>query len=173
MSAEETTSHIRNELRAFIGLAFERLCQEWVVAQAYKSKLPFAPQAVGSHWSRQVQIDVIAINHEARKVLLGECKWGTNRVNRQVVRDLIETKGANLRQELPDGDRWHFYYVVFASDADGRLDAEKLKDRVPFELDGAAMMFCGPPPLRLAIVDGLKKMGKKFSAVKFELFEFR
>ena len=88
------------------------------------------------------------------------------------VRDVSEAiNGEMLKAKAAETAK--FSYVVFASDADGRLDAEKLKDRVPFELDGAAMMFCGPPPLRLAVVDGLKKMGKKFSAVKFELFEFR
>lgn len=113
MSAEETTNHIRSELRAFIGLAFERLAQEWIVAQARAQKLPFTPQAVGSHWSRKVQIDVVAINHDTREILLGECKWGTDAVGRQVVRDLIEQKAVKLRQELPNGEQWHFYYAIF------------------------------------------------------------
>ena len=43
--------------------------------------LGFAPQAVGSHWSRSVQIDVIAINWQTHDVLLGECKWGAEAVD--------------------------------------------------------------------------------------------
>ncbi len=66
-----------------------------------------------------------------------------------------------------------FSYILFSSDEEGRLDAQKLTDLVDFEIDGASMMFCGPPPLRLAITKGLKNMGKKLSSVKFELFEFR
>ncbi|HUV91171.1 MAG TPA: DUF234 domain-containing protein [Anaerolineae bacterium] len=29
---------------------------------------------VGSHWSRQAQADVVAINWRERAILLGECK---------------------------------------------------------------------------------------------------
>ena len=67
----------------------------------------------------------------------------------------------------------NFYYVPYISSEEGRLDAEKLSEKVPFELDGAGMWFCGPPPLRKAIEVGVKKLGKKFSLVKYELFEFR
>lgn len=66
-----------------------------------------------------------------------------------------------------------FQYVLYCTDDKGRLDAQKLIDIVEFELDGADLMFCGPPPLRNAIVSALKPLGKKFSSQKFELFEFR
>jgi hypothetical protein len=69
---------------------------------------------VGSHWSRRVQVDVVAVNHQSKEILLGECKWGEGTVNRQVVRELIEQKGPKVRQELPGGDDWTFHYAVFA-----------------------------------------------------------
>ena len=93
MPIEETVSHIQNELRSFVGLAFERLAQQWIVQQAHAGALPFSPEAVGSHWSRRVQIDVVAINWQTRDILLGECEWGQRPVDRQVARDLIERKG--------------------------------------------------------------------------------
>ena len=114
LSAEETTAHIRSELRAFVGLAFEKLAQEWTVKQARAQGLPFMPESVGSHWSRRVQVDVAAVNHQTREILLGECKWGEGAVSRQVVRELIEQKGPKARQDLPDGDSWTFYYAFFA-----------------------------------------------------------
>ncbi|MEE9376045.1 MAG: ferric reductase-like transmembrane domain-containing protein [Rhizobiaceae bacterium] len=67
----------------------------------------------------------------------------------------------------------NFAYAFYTSENNGHMNAEKLKDLVGFELDGALMMFCGPPPLRSAIEKGLKAMGKTFSSTKFELFEFR
>ncbi|MDJ0756600.1 MAG: ATP-binding protein [Ardenticatenaceae bacterium] len=114
LSTEETTAHIRRELRSYIGLAFEQLAQQWVVAQARGQALPFTPQGVGSHWSRRVQVDVVAINHETREILLGECKWGTEPVSRQVVRDLIEVKSPQLRRDLSLGDQWAFHFAVFS-----------------------------------------------------------
>jgi len=48
-------SHIQNELWSFVGLAFERLAQQWIVKQARAGALSFTPEAVGSHWSRRVR----------------------------------------------------------------------------------------------------------------------
>ena len=64
--------------------------------QAHAHNLPFAPESVGSHWSRRVQVDVVAVNHQSREILLGECKWGEEPVSRQIVRELIEQKGPKL-----------------------------------------------------------------------------
>ena len=113
MSPEETTAHIRRELRAFVGLSFEKLAQQWVAVQARAGNLPFAPEAVGSHWSRRVQVDVVAINHQSKEILLGECKWGEGKITRKIVRELVEQKGPKVRQELPKGDEWVFHYAIF------------------------------------------------------------
>lgn len=110
----ETMVHLQQELRAFVGLGFESLAQQWVMRQAQAGKLPFTPEAVGAHWSRAVQIDVVALNWHNHHLLLGECKWGGEPVDRAVVRELIDRKGALLRQELPNGDRWTFTYALFA-----------------------------------------------------------
>jgi uncharacterized protein len=139
MSAEETTAHIKSELRAFVGLTFEKLAQQWTVAQARAGNLPFAPEAVGSHWSRQVQVDVVAVNHQRREILLGECKWGGAAVNRQVVRELIEQKGPKVRQDLPDGDAWSIHYAVFARTGFTESAATELSARQGLLVDLAAL----------------------------------
>jgi hypothetical protein len=64
--------------------------------------LPFVPELIGSHWSRQVQADVVAINWAARAILVGECKWGTDTVDRQTVRDLLERTIPLTVANLPD-----------------------------------------------------------------------
>ena len=102
------------EQRAFVGLGFETLAQQWVMRQAQAGNLPFALEAVGAHWSRQVQVDVVALTWHTHELLLGECKWGADPVDRAVVSELIERKGALLCQELPNGERWHFSDVLFA-----------------------------------------------------------
>lgn len=66
-----------------------------------------------------------------------------------------------------------FTFRLHESSTDGRLDAGKLADSVPFDIDGADLWFCGPQALRTAIVTGARKLGKRFRRVEFERFEFR
>ncbi|MCC2096581.1 MAG: ferredoxin reductase family protein, partial [Hyphomicrobiales bacterium] len=66
-----------------------------------------------------------------------------------------------------------FSFSLHDSASDGRIDAAKLAEGAPFELNGADLWFCGPPPLRLAIVEGLKQAGQKLRRIEFERLEFR
>jgi len=101
---------ISEQFRAFIGATtFEDLCREWVVAQARNRSLPFVPEVVGSHWDKQSQIDVVAINWRDKQILLGECKWGHEAVSRSVLHELL----AKTEKVIP-GDDWQVHYVLFA-----------------------------------------------------------
>lgn len=113
---ERILPRIREGLRAFVGMtAFEELSRQWVTEQGWAGKLPLAVQEVGSHWSRAVQVDVVAINWAERAILLGECKWGTDAVNRAVVRELLETKTPKVLKELPEeGADWRVLHAFFA-----------------------------------------------------------
>ncbi len=113
---EQTLGRIQQELRAFVGqTSFEELSRTWVAQQGKAGKLPVVPQAIGSHWSRQVQIDVVAVDWQKKQILLGECKWGERAVGRQVVRALIEQKAPRLLRQLPDaGAGWRTHFIVFA-----------------------------------------------------------
>ena len=107
---------IRQGLRAFVGMtAFEELSRLWVLEQGRAGALPFEVREVGSHWSRSVQGDVVAINWSDHAILLGEAKWGTGAVGRGVIRDLIETKAPKVLRDLP-GERegWQVHYAFFA-----------------------------------------------------------
>lgn len=112
---ERVLARIRQELRAFVGgTAFEELARQWVIAQGAAGRLSLRPEIVGAHWSRKVQADVVAVDWSSRQLLLGECKWGDGRVDRQTVRELIDGKGPLLRRELEDGDEWQFHYALFS-----------------------------------------------------------
>lgn len=114
---ERVLPSIYEGLRAFVGqTAFESLSRQWVAAQGQAGQLPLEleSQNVGSHWSRQAQVDVVGINWAARAILLGECKWGTNPTGRNVVRELIE-KTPKILRDLPDaGEGWTVHYAFFA-----------------------------------------------------------
>ncbi len=120
---------IRDGLRAFVGMtAFEELSRQWVTEQGRAGKLPLAVQEVGSHWSRPVQVDVVGINWAERAILLGECKWGTGKVDRAVIREMLENKTPKVLRDLPEeGAGWRVHHAFFAragfTDA-ARTDAE-------------------------------------------------
>jgi AAA+ ATPase superfamily predicted ATPase len=116
LSREQIWNRIQQDLRAFIGqTAFEDLARAWVLAQGQANQLPFAPEVIGSHWSRHVQADVVAVNWREHAILIGECKWSTDRVDRQIVHDLIEGKTPLVMRDLPDaGQGWTSTYACFA-----------------------------------------------------------
>ncbi|MCB1451694.1 MAG: ferric reductase-like transmembrane domain-containing protein [Nitratireductor sp.] len=98
---------------------------------------------------------------EKRKIHLVHC-----------VRDGAEAVRADMLAEA-SGRVPGFSFHLHDSATAGRIDAEKLQASVPFEVDGSELWFCGPPPLRNAIVSGLKKAGRKLGKIEFERFEFR
>jgi hypothetical protein len=62
-----------------------------------------------------VQVDVVAVNWAERAILLGECKWGTDAVDRAIVRELLEAKTPKLLKDLPEGGAgWEIHYAFFA-----------------------------------------------------------
>jgi hypothetical protein len=95
-------SSAEDNSRAFVALTFEDVCRDWVLKQAQTRVLPFAPDNVGSHWSKAVQVDVVAIAWRERQILLGECKWGDHPLGRSVVVELIEEKTEKMLRDLPD-----------------------------------------------------------------------
>lgn len=103
---------IKEQFRAFVGLtAFEELCRTWVLQQARADKLSFQPELVGTHWDRQVQIDVVAINWRSRDILLGEAKWTEEPIRRRIVTELIEKTDKVVPN---DGHNWHVHYAFFS-----------------------------------------------------------
>jgi hypothetical protein len=107
---------IREGLRAFVGqTAFEELSRQWIMEQGQAGRLPFEPEEVGSHWSRQVQVDAVAVNWRQQAILLGECKWGTGQVGQDIVREMVERKAPLVLQALPAaGEGWAVHYAFFA-----------------------------------------------------------
>jgi len=107
---------IEDQLRAFVGgTAYEELCREWIRVASDQGKLAFEVRQIGGHWSRFVQVDVVGINWQTRSILIGECKWGTDRVAREVITELIEKKTPLLLQSLPDeGASWKVQPIFFS-----------------------------------------------------------
>ena len=106
---------IERNFRSFVALTFEQLCREWLIEQAQQNRLPFAVDNIGSHWSKTVQVDTVAINWRERQLLLGECKWGDAPISRKVLLDLLEVKTPKTVADLPDGGvGWRVHHILFS-----------------------------------------------------------
>lgn len=113
---ERVLTLIQQGLRAFVGgTTWEELARQWVIQQARQQALGFTPERVGSHWSRRVQADVIAVSWTERTILIGECKWGAEAVDKATVRDLLERTVPLVLADLPDkGAGWRTRPMIFA-----------------------------------------------------------
>ena len=101
---------IRRQLIAFIGAnTFEELCREWVSVQGDAGRLALMPERVGSFWSKEAQIDVVAVDWSEKQILLGEAKWSRSPVGPGVLDQLV----VKTDKTLPAGD-WTVHYAVFA-----------------------------------------------------------
>jgi uncharacterized protein len=117
---------VRQNLRAFVGQsAFEELSQEWLRRTGRQGNLPFMPVAVGSHWSRHVQVDVVAVNWTTHELLLGECKWTNAAIDREVVLQLINEKAPKVLKDMDaQSNQWKLYFAFFSRA--GFTDAAKV-----------------------------------------------
>ena len=105
-----TLQEIQRHLIDFIGThTFEELCREWTSVQGDAGHLPFVPERVGSHWARDSQVDVVAVNWMDKAILLGEAKWSRDPVGRNVIVKLVEKS----EKVVPESD-WSVHYAFFA-----------------------------------------------------------
>lgn len=108
---KQATSLLYDHLLDFIGThTFEELCRDWVNIKAEMGEFPFLPERTGSFWSREAQVDVLAINWRTKDILLGECKWGQKPVGREVIQTLVD----KTEKVLPGQMKWRVHYAFFA-----------------------------------------------------------
>jgi AAA+ ATPase superfamily predicted ATPase len=114
--ADRVAQEIQQGLSSFVGsTAFEELARQWLLVQGAAGALPFAPSAVGSHWSPRVQADVVALDARTRDILIGECKWTRTRMAEQDIKRLVDKTGPLVLRDLPDGGSgWMVHYAAFS-----------------------------------------------------------
>lgn len=66
-----------------------------------------------------------------------------------------------------------FTYTLYVSANEGRFSANQIVENSPVDASASSLWFCGPGPMREAIVADLKKAGKTPKGVHYEKFEFR
>jgi AAA+ ATPase superfamily predicted ATPase len=107
---------LERDLPTFVAqTAWPELARQWVRVHGHAGGLPFVPEVIGSHWSRNVQAPVVAFSWTELAILIGECTWGDAAVDRQAVRDLLNRIVPLTVADLPDkGVGWQVYPAFFA-----------------------------------------------------------
>lgn len=90
-------------LSDFMGHIYEEMCRQYVGHLNLKNELPFKIQRLGRWWGNdpnrrcEAEIDLVGINENEKKLLLGECKFRNTPVGTDVWTSLRE-KAAIFRQ---------------------------------------------------------------------------
>ena len=104
------TQRVRPTFDQFVSYAFEEAARAYVTRLARKGQLPFLPERIGSWWSQNNEIDVLAISESQRALLVGECKWSVYPIGSNILQDL--KRKTNL---LPQTQSWDsITYFLFA-----------------------------------------------------------
>lgn len=109
---DQALAEITRHMIDFIGTyTWEELCREWTLRAGAKKQLPFLPDQVGSAWNSSAQIDVAGINTMEKTLILGECKWTTAPVDRDVLAKLVEEKTQKI---VPSEGQWRVFFLGFS-----------------------------------------------------------
>ena len=84
---ERVEKIIANGFQDFVSLCFEDLIKELLPKLC---KMRF--MNIGSWWYGDEEIDVVALNENAKKILFAECKWQNKKMNRGVYEKLLDKK---------------------------------------------------------------------------------
>jgi AAA+ ATPase superfamily predicted ATPase len=113
---------------AFMGLVFEEICKQWLIARAKENKLPFFVGDIGRWWGAnpatrtQEEIDIMAARED--DALFAECKWKSAAVDTDVLQDLIR------KSEMFGYKNAHHYIFAKGAFTDGLRAAAGKHGRV-------------------------------------------
>ena len=113
MTRAEAVSEWRSSVEPFFSEfaseAFEEVCRQYLIRLRHAGQLPFRPTVLGRWWEKNIEIDIVAADHERRHCLVGECKYRNEKVNLKVFRSL-QAKCAHR----PVHDDAVFHYWLFS-----------------------------------------------------------
>jgi AAA+ ATPase superfamily predicted ATPase len=104
---------LKLHLRGFIGqYVFEAFCRDWAGLLSDRKKLPLLLNQIGSYWGSDAQIDVMGLMTSEKKVLIGECKWGLEKVGPEVIEKLTR-QAPKAINHLAEPAKWQPYLYLF------------------------------------------------------------
>ncbi len=103
---------IEPDYSSYMGLVFEKVCMDYMIAQNVKGKLPILFTSIGRWWGtdpatrNQVEIDLIA--NDGKDYLIGECKWHNEKL------DLAVLYGLQKKADVFNPRRTRTWFILFS-----------------------------------------------------------
>lgn len=85
-SVEYVLEKIRDSFEEHLALVYEELCREISLTLMREGVVHF--NSIGKWWSKNEEIDLVAIDEEKRVIYFGECKWSRQKVKESDFYDL-------------------------------------------------------------------------------------
>lgn len=104
-------------IEKFVAFAYEDICRDIVANLCKNGVIPFVPSHIGSYWLNDfdgdTEIDVMAVDHQNKRIFAGECKYHTKPVDAPVYYALKE-KVANAGEIRKAFSGYDVIYGVFS-----------------------------------------------------------
>jgi AAA+ ATPase superfamily predicted ATPase len=114
---------IRQNMPYIVAPVWEEIARAHLYTVSARGEIPIQIEEVGSWWSRDAQIDLVAVNRAERRVVLGEAKWQRATVTEADLERLV-----NRGLRWLDGDTyWDVHYAFFAREF-GRVSDSAASD---------------------------------------------
>lgn len=112
-------------IEKFVAFAYEDICKDIFVNLCKKEAISFVPSRIGSYWLNDydgdTEIDVMAVDHQNKRIFAGECKYHAKPVDAPVYFSLKEkvSNAAGIKKAFPG---YEVIYGIFSkSGFTGRL----------------------------------------------------
>lgn len=132
------TEKIMNDLPTLMGRSFEELVMELLIKRNNRGIIPFKFMKIGGFWTRKgdIEIDIVALNEEEGKILIGECKLKGSKFKRADVQRLKE-KAEYIKWRT--GSRKE-YYVLFSMDVISEAQKKSLEKESVLAFDMKSLL---------------------------------
>ena len=102
--------HVRPDLNHFTEACFKEASRTYIASLLRRGGYPFLPERVGSWWSRNINIDVMAIDQTERLALVGECECSDNPMGIDILQGLQQ----KMQTFIQECGMYNFQYALFS-----------------------------------------------------------
>lgn len=110
----ENTEYVLSKIKKsfiekHVSFVYEDICRDLLSMLCREGKINFIPSKIGSYWGSTIEIDVVALDEERKRALLGECKYHAQPVDADI---LFELKGK--AEKITELSEYEKVYSIFS-----------------------------------------------------------